>query len=69
MPDIDVVGSYGFGGFVNALLASFNVPQPEPFIDAMAETMLRVFGIADEEARVIAHLPLPDEWVRAEFKD
>ncbi|MEO2174665.1 MAG: TetR/AcrR family transcriptional regulator [bacterium] len=57
--DAKVTSSYAFGGFVNSLMASFDHDDAEKRIDQSAELMLRVFGIDADEAREIAHRPLP----------
>ena len=57
--DAKVTSSYVFGGFVNSLMASFDHDDAEIKIDQSTELMLRVFGIDVDEARDIAHRPLP----------
>ncbi|MGE0622052.1 MAG: TetR/AcrR family transcriptional regulator [Pseudomonadales bacterium] len=59
-PDPMVVATYAFGGFVNCVLAAMNHDRPEEQIDQGVELTLRVFGLTPEEARQLAHQPLPE---------
>ncbi len=59
VPDTELTLWYMIGGVVTALLSIFDEEDPEAHIDCMAELMLRVLGISDDEARELAHKPLP----------
>lgn len=52
--------TYAFGGFVNCLLAATDHDRPHEQIDQGVELTLRVFGLNAEEARRLAHQPLPE---------
>jgi AcrR family transcriptional regulator len=58
VPDIRVAGSFLFGAYVSALLASFEADDPDQVIDQTMELVLRVLGIDDDEACQLAHRPL-----------
>lgn len=57
--DPATVATFVFGGYVSVLMAALDSEAPEAMIDQAAETMLRVLGVDDEEAREIARRPLP----------
>lgn len=54
------LAAYTFGGFVNCVLAAIEHDRPDEQIDQGVELTLRVFGLSPEEARALAHQPLPD---------
>ncbi len=58
VPELAISSSFLFGGFVNALLQSFDSDNPERSIDISVEMMLRLVGLDIEEAAMIAHKPL-----------
>jgi len=58
VPELAISSSFLFGGFVNALLQSFDSDNPEKTIDVVVEMMLRLVGLDIEEAALMAHKPL-----------
>jgi AcrR family transcriptional regulator len=62
--DVNLTYSYAFGGFVNSLMAFFDLDDAGALIDQSAELMLRVFGISADEAHEIAYRPLPQQLLK-----
>ncbi|MCB1646230.1 MAG: TetR/AcrR family transcriptional regulator [Pseudomonadales bacterium] len=56
----EATSAYAFGGFVNCVLGAIGQDDPGAQIDNGVELSLRVYGLPPEEARAIAHKPLPD---------
>jgi AcrR family transcriptional regulator len=53
------IAAYTFGGYVNCILGALDQADPEKRIDNGVELTLRVFGLDLDEARKLAHQPLP----------
>ena len=60
VPDLEVTARYLFGGVVSSLMSLFDLPDPGDQVESLAEIMLRVLGVPADEAREIAHQPLPE---------
>lgn len=58
VPDLTIGTSFIFGAYVNTLLTSLTVEDPDTAIDQMVEMMLRVVGLSTGDAQRIAHQPL-----------
>jgi len=58
VPEITIASSYMLDGFVNGLLAGFDLADPNRTIDQMIEMFLRVLGLEPQEAEKIACLTL-----------
>ncbi len=59
VPDLVVATNFVIGGYVRSLLACLELEEPEPALDRTVELILRVLGLAPDEAAMIAHSPLP----------
>jgi len=60
VPEIKTSSAVILGGFANGLQAAFGTQDPELAIDQTVELLLRLLGIAADEAANLAHQPLPD---------
>ena len=60
IPEIKITSAVILGGYVNGLLTAFSSQEPYTAIDETAELQLRLLGLSSEEAKTIAHKPLPD---------
>lgn len=59
IPDVDMATAITFGALLSAIYTHLENPSKEDPSAVFAETMLRMVGIAPEEAKRITKLPMP----------